>query len=362
VFRYISKTRSRRWTGGHWRCWAFLWLLGWTLIVAGGATAGAPAGGEEDTYHVAAGDRLGVAITFAPPSTGERQVVEPGDQLGIIPHIDPPDPDRPYRLERGDLLNVVFKYSDTDFSKSEPTPSISSPLNRSYIIQTDGKIRMVGIRPPVQAAGKTTDELTSAVERVYRDAGVLKYPEATVLLESRNDVKHKQLLDLLSLAITLDNSRFRTSGMSANREEITNRSGGSILIMPVANDGRMTLPLIGSVPVIGRSIEEVGKKLTEVYRKAGYDRIGLDLFFVSTADNTYEQLMDLLSDRNNPMRMEVLPSGRIALPMLRSQAVAGKTTDQIGDLLTAAYRQRGLKRVEVSVWVERRAGGPTGEK
>jgi protein involved in polysaccharide export with SLBB domain len=297
------------------------------------------AGGSSDSATIAIGDQISLAFTSVPASLFARGRIAPGDRLGLVLHIGQPDPAAPYRLEPGDKLAVQFTYGSEIrplyVSPGEKEDYYLSPINRLYTVQPDGALRMVGLKAPVAAAGRTLDELTTEVERLYLENGILQIPDVSISIEQRPDLRHQSIREIL-------------------------RSGGdrpaSFLSMPVPADGFLSFPVIGSVLVAGRAIDDVGASVTEEYRRMGYARLTVNVFFEQIADPAGEREPPATVDKT--VRMEVDSSGVVKFPLLGLYRIEGMAPIPLSEGLTDAYRRRGLEAARVTVIVERRAAAP----
>jgi protein involved in polysaccharide export with SLBB domain len=308
------------------------------LLVGGGSVARAQTEAAAGAV-LAAGDRVSVTISSAPGAVYSRQPIRAGDQLGLVYHIATPAAGQPYRLEAGDKLSLQFTYGSEIrpiyVSPGEKEDYYLSPINRLYTIQPDGTLRLVGLRGPVRAAGRTLDELTSRVERLYLDQQVLQIPDVTIGVEQRPDLRHASIRELLR----------------GERDE-----PASFLSVPVPGDGFVSLPLIGSVLVAGRGVDEVGESVTRLYRERGYDRLTVTIFFERIGANATTKPEDAAPNGSKTVEAEVTAAGTIELPLVGGVAVAGKTVEAAGETVAKEYRLRGLEKAEVKV--ERRTEAP----
>lgn len=304
-------------------------------LLAAAAALAQPA--EAPAEPIRPGDRIGVAISFAPTSPVATQPIRPGDRLAFSFFVAPPGSDGPYRLQPGDRVSVQMIYGSERIRPAfigpgEKDDYYLSPLNRPYTIQPDGTLRLVGLREPVAAAGRTLDELTSEVERLYLSEGVLSIPEATINIEEIADLQHRALIQALAARADTEAPR---------------------LALVVPPDGRIQLPMLGAVDVAGLTTDDLATSLTQSYHHRHLDRLSVQVWFDGWTDQTHEQLASLLAATSPIFRLRVPASGRIALPLMPSQPIAGLDVDEAASRLTAYYReQRGLQRVEVSVWMD----------
>ena len=106
----------------------------------------------------------------------------------------------------------------------------------------------------------------------------------------------------------------------------------------VRPDGKISLPWLGSVPVAGRTADDVQGFLTAEYAQ-------LPLQAPPPAQRRYLLSVDDVLDVRFPFSQEfnsevvVRPDGRISLPLVKSVIVERKTPEQVEAELTARYRK-----------------------
>ena len=182
-----------------------------------------------------------------PTPFGQGTYVEPGR----IQHV--PE----YRLRVDDVLELVYRrtHEETGVYRLDvgdririelpPPPNNGETVNREVTVQPDGDITLPYLGP-VRAARLTFAELTKAIgqeyQRIYKKH--IARPTITpVLIDAK-------LTDLIN---TVD-SRYG--------------AGGQVRVSRVTPDGSIALPAIGSVPVVGLTLDELKAELSERYRHA----------------------------------------------------------------------------------------------
>lgn len=109
---------------------------------------------------------------------------------------------------------------------------------------------------------------------------------------------------------------------------------------PVKPDGSINMPRLNSYSVAGMTIDQAQKAIA-----AEYDRIGWHPEFfmvVREYENDLLEVQRLFTGfQNNVMRSIVVgPDGSARFPVIGSFRVAGKTLDQVTELVQDAYNQR----------------------
>jgi polysaccharide export outer membrane protein len=151
-----------------------------------------------------------------------------GDQLEFVYLLTRRRSNEPYRLFVGDTIQVT---STTDSTLNQPTVQILS----------DGTISLplVGV---VRAAGKTINNIQRELNDRYIE--YVKNPEIVVQV-IQGDTPLEDLRDAVD-------ARQGTGGQSRNA-----------LVSP---DGTIQLPMVGSVPAIGLTLDEIGREVNARYR------------------------------------------------------------------------------------------------
>lgn len=149
--------------------------------------------------------------------------ISPGDSLEVTYHVDVTIKDE-YFIAIGDQIRVEFYHY----------PQLDRTLN----VRPDGFIT-VPYKGDIMAAGKTPPELAEDIDEAYAD--FLAQPAATVSL-IRYGAKIRELKEAIS-----------TSARGQSRET---------LVQP---DGKVRLPLLESLPVAGKSIDQAAQMINDAY-------------------------------------------------------------------------------------------------
>ncbi|HIQ21480.1 MAG TPA: sugar ABC transporter substrate-binding protein [Planctomycetes bacterium] len=150
------------------------------------------------------------------------------DELDLVYRLTREQTATPYRLNVGDEIRVE--------SFTDPA------LDRDLIIQPDGTItlRLLG---QVRATGRTVDQLRQHLEKAYR-----KYYKVPAITVTPLKVNSK----LEDLRAVVDN-RYGIGGQSR--------------VARVTPEGTIALPVLGSVPAQGLTLDELQQELNERYRQ-----------------------------------------------------------------------------------------------
>jgi len=219
----------------------------------------------EGSYRLGSGDVL--EIVLRPGTISGPYTLATGDQIDVVVKGATDGVD--YRFQVGDQISVVVP-NRTD-------------LSRQAVILRDGSVVLPAVGR-VEIRGMTVREATAALERRYR----------TFLDTPRID-----------LLIT---------------ETVTPQIRETVTVLP---DGAGTIPLLGSVPLRGRTVEEVVTDLSTRY----------SAFY-------YRPKIDVLVTRSNPTvihKARLLPDGRVTLPILGPVRLGGMTVEEAAQALTAQY-------------------------
>lgn len=162
-----------------------------------------------------------IAVPFVP-----EYRMGPGDVIEIVYHIKYEKSPEDYRIEVQDKVSINFPFH----------PQFSS----TAMVRTDGKIT-VPLIGDVAAESKTPVELAAILNRAYKK--YLSEPNITVALEEFN----VKILEL--------------------KKAITTAPRGQSKIAPIAPDGRIAFPLIGSLQAQGFTLAQLEKLVNESYSK-----------------------------------------------------------------------------------------------
>ncbi len=162
-----------------------------------------------------------IAVPFVP-----EYRMGPGDVVEIVYHIRYEKTPEDYRIEVQDKVSINFPFH----------PQFST----TAMVRTDGKIT-VPLIGDVAAESKTPVELAALLNLAY--GKYLTDPNITVALEEFN-VKISEL-----------------------KKAITTAPRGQSKIAPIAPDGRIAFPLIGSLQAQGFTLAQLEKLVNESYGK-----------------------------------------------------------------------------------------------
>lgn len=171
------------------------------------------------------------------------QVLRPMDELDVIFHLRSAS-ETEYRIQPGDEVNIRF------LSANE----LSSP----YIVLPDGTIDMPYVGA-LKISGLTVKEVQNEV--VQRFGNVLRNPQVQITVP-------RPMAQQESLRATLNSPG---TGMSR--------------IVLVGADGRAAFPLIGSLSVLGKTVDEVRAEVNKRYEIEEQGQIKADVLLKSTKPN-----------------------------------------------------------------------------
>ena len=152
------------------------------------------------------------------------------DEIEVIYHVKTEgEVGGNYRVKPRDIITIVFpNYPDYDLKEAE--------------VPSDGKIQVMLIDDPIEVAGKTAREITNDIREHYK-----KFFKVPPLLTVTVKESKKDISDL--------------------RDTITTAPRGMSRLVPVTPDGSIALPLIGSIKVAGKTVEQVRKIVGSKYRE-----------------------------------------------------------------------------------------------
>jgi len=157
------------------------------------------------------------------------------DKLEIIYNVKTRVDDEDYKLQVRDVINVGFPFNPK--------------LNISGLgVQSDGTIQL-NLIGTIKVVGMTVTELTDDLVKRYSE--YLKNPQITVTFKESN----RDIADL--------------------REAITTAPRGQSRLVPVAPDGMIALPLIGSVIAAGTTVDDVYELVNKRYHDLGIKELSV---------------------------------------------------------------------------------------
>jgi polysaccharide export outer membrane protein len=166
-----------------------------------------------------------------------------GDELEIIYQVRHDVQPEAYKLQIEDRIDVQFPFQPE--------------LNQRRQIPSDGFVSMLLIKDPVRAVGLTSRELREVLLKEYGKS--IQNPEFTVVVEQAN-VKVEEL-----------------------KRTITTAPRGQSRLLPVAPDGRLSLPYVPDVMAYGLTLPELIDSLNKEYRKAGIEGIEVSVNILNVA-------------------------------------------------------------------------------
>jgi polysaccharide export outer membrane protein len=122
--------------------------------------------------------------------------------------------------------------------------------------------------------------------------------------------------------------------------------------LEVQSDGTIQLNLLGSVSVVDKKIQEVQKELVEKY-----SRLIKNPEVTLTFKESKRDIMDLreaitTSPRGMSRLLPVTPDGTVAVPLIGTVNVGGRTIDEVHEDINQKYDEIGLPDIEVTVNVQ----------
>lgn len=171
-----------------------------------------------------------------------KQLLRPGDVLDVLFHLNTAS-DGAYKIQRGDHIELSFL--------------TANELSGTRIVMPDGGVDMPYVGG-ITVAGLTVAEAQQLVIDKYDS--VLRRPEVVLAVA-------RPMAQLEHLRMTLNHP---ATGLS---REIT-----------VGADGRASFPLVGTLSLQGKSVEEVAQDLNERYARE-FGEIRADVLLKSTAAN-----------------------------------------------------------------------------
>jgi len=157
-----------------------------------------------------------------------------GDQIEFVFQVTREQSFQPYRLMVGDSIQITSS-ADEDLNQGTQDSGLK--------ILSDGSVslRLIG---RVMAARKTIEELQDELNERYAD--FFETDPAIVVNGVSTDTRLQDLINAVD-------ARFGAGGQSRQAT--------------VSPDGTVQLPMIGSVPVIGLTLEELGREINMRYRQ-----------------------------------------------------------------------------------------------
>lgn len=219
---------------------------------------------------------------FRTPHVPEYQL-RIGDQLEFVYVLSRKRTQEAYELNVGDGLQIL---SSADTTLNQPETLNGSAQNGLEIL-TDGTISLQLIGQ-VHAAGKTVEALQEELNDRY--SVYVKKP-AIVVQVVRANTRMQDLIESVTAVAG---------------------QGGQVRAATVSPDGTIQLPLIGPVPAIGLTLDEIGREVDARYRMEGLPGVRATPVLVERAN----RFVYVLGEVDQPGRYEMLD------PTTAMQAIA----------------------------------------
>ena len=120
----------------------------------------------------------------------------------------------------------------------------------------------------------------------------------------------------------------------------------------VQSDGRIQLPLIGTVDVFSKTLADIQKELEERY--AAYIKAPILTVSLKQSKREIDDLREAIttSPRGQSRLVPVTPDGTIALPLIGSVMAAGYTVEEVRNVTQKKYELLKLRELQVTVNLE----------
>ncbi|MFZ5562465.1 MAG: polysaccharide biosynthesis/export family protein, partial [Thermodesulfobacteriota bacterium] len=241
--------------------------------------------GDKKEFTIGPGDVLRVeAAIYTAPS--KKFLLEKGSQILLTFHsVKEGD----YHVMAGDELRIGFL---TD-----------SSLNFDITVRLDGRISIPKIGE-IDVVGKTPGEIGMEITGAYRGK--------------------------------IDDPRIIISVLRSNTEPI-NLMAGEYTVMP---DGDVNLPVLGTFPAAGISLEDLQRNISAVVQERFHNNFAASVVATNIATQQIEQYDRVVT---------VTPSGGIILPKVGYLTVAGLTLTGMKTAIQDALRARYSNDVDVFI-------------
>lgn len=120
----------------------------------------------------------------------------------------------------------------------------------------------------------------------------------------------------------------------------------------VHSDGMLRLDLIGAITAFDKTIAELQEEIQTKYSK--YLRNPVVNVTFKESNVKIRELKDAIrtAPRGQSRLVPITPDGTVSLPFITNIRAAGRTIDELHEVLNAAYREIGLEELEVTVNVQ----------
>lgn len=258
----------------------------------------APRPVDEFTLRLAPGDivELSYFKSYSPKSSYELRV---GDQIQVEVSRKPPGPE--YILAEGDALEIVVHLETALQAQQRAIVGSDrggrAELREAVTVLPDGRLSLPWIGS-VELRGKTVDQARTALTELYRR----HFRQATV--------------DVLVLKAWAPAVRQTSS------------------VLP---DGRVTLPLVGSVALAGLSADEAADELEKLFRSY-VPQPQVDVLVTESRAQLTDFFEILSTAPEGPTRtVMVNEEGLIGLPLIGTLQAGGRTLVELGNEIVRAY-------------------------
>ena len=219
----------------------------------------------------------------------DEYLIAPGDTLDIVYHLERRQVDEfPISLYHQLAIKFVHASELNETQQVLPDGTVTLP----YL----GSVKVIGLTPP---------ELRDKLEREYEP--ILQHPEIYVRIENFN-ARVEQI-----------------------REDLHTSGRGLSKLIRVRPDGKASFPLVGTMRVAQRSIEDVQKELRVKYEKF-MDGLEADLFMHDqTGNNIY-----VVGEVETPGKLQI----NRPINVVQAVARAGGYTHEAAIASTIVFRRR----------------------
>lgn len=213
--------------------------------------------------------------------------------------------DSQYRITRGDLMTLELA------GESDKTYDIS--------VLPNGNIRLPRIGREVMARGLTPAELTARLEREYTQ--LLRKPKVVLSVQKSG----LEELQKISATYTVD------------------------------RDGRLILPRLGALPVLGRNAAEISAALSERASQEFDNRIEAHASLVAISSKSNDPRLAPDGQQYFRSSVKVSPDGTTFVPEAGNFQAAGKTLAELTEALQKAFARVYQNPVDVRIGLQESA-------
>lgn len=223
---------------------------------------------------------------FRTPHVSEYQL-RVGDELEFVYVLSRQQTQQAYELNVGDGIQIL---SSADSTLNQPEPTASNVTGLEILPDGSVSLQLIG---QVRAAGKTVEALQKELEDRY---SVFVKKPAIVVQVVRANTRMQDLIESVT-------------AVAGN--------GGQVRTATVSPDGTIQLPLLGSIPAIGLTLDEMGREVDARYRREGLAGVRATPVLVQRAG----RFVYVLGEVDQPGRFEMLDPTTV----MQAIALAGGT-------------------------------------